>query len=82
MAQACATSEEAEEDEFRTWATSYKLSGKAVDILIKDGFNSMDAIVLLDREDLSSKMPRGQQKLLMKAVQFIIIQIGLFQTLI
>ena len=79
MAQACATSEEAEEDEFRTWAT---LSGKAVDILIKDGFNSMDAIVLLDREDLSSKMPRGQQKLLMKAVQFIIIQIGLFQTLI
>ena len=69
MAEACATSEEAEEAEFRTWATSYKLSGKAVDILIKDGFNSMDAIVLLDREDLSSKMPRGQQKLLMKAVQ-------------
>ena len=60
MAEACTTSEEAEEDEFRSWGTSYKLSSKAVDILIKDGFNSMDAIVLLDREDLSSRMLHGQ----------------------
>ena len=29
----------------------------------------MDAIVLLEREDLSSKMTRGQQKLLLKALQ-------------
>ena len=69
MAEACATSEEAEEADFRDWATSNKISSKAVDMLVKDGFNSMDAIVLLEREDLSSKMPRGQQKLLLKALQ-------------
>ena len=69
MAEACATSEEAEEADFRDWATSNKISSKAVDMLVKDGFNSMDAIVLLEREDLSSKMPRGQQKLLLNALQ-------------
>ena len=69
MAEACATSEEAEEADFRDWATSNKISSKAVDMLVKDGFNSMDAIVLLERDDLSSKMPRGQQKLLLKALQ-------------
>ena len=38
-------------------------------MLVKDGFNSMDAIVLLEREDFLPKMPRGQQKLLLKALQ-------------
>ena len=66
---ACATSDEAEEEDFRDLATSNKISSKAVDMLVKDGFNSMDAIVLLEREDLSSKMPRGQHKLLLKALQ-------------
>ena len=64
MAEAYATSEETEEADFRDWATSNKISSKVVDMLVKDGFNSMDAIVLLEREDLSSKMPRGQQKAL------------------
>ena len=72
MAEACATSEEAEEADFRDWATSNKISSKAVDMLVKDGFNSMDAIVLLERDDLSSKMPRGQQKLLLKALQYFL----------
>ena len=74
MAEACATSEEAEEADFRDWATSNKISSKAVDMLVKDGFNSMDAIVLLEREDLSSKMPRGQQKQLLKALQSLRLQ--------
>ena len=57
------------ETDFRDWAASRKISSKAVDMLVKDRFNSMDAIVLLEREDFSPKMPRGQQKLLLKALQ-------------
>ena len=64
------TVEEAAEAELRRWATEKKLTGKAVDMLIKDGFSSMEAVVLLDKEDLlQSKIPRGQQKLLLKALR-------------
>ena len=63
------TVEEAAEAELRRWATDKKLTGKAVNMLIKDGFSSMEAVVLLDKEDLlQSKIPRGQQKLLLKAL--------------
>ena len=40
-------------------------------MLVKDGFNSMAAIVLLESEDFSPKMPHGQQKLLLKALQVL-----------
>ncbi|KAI0211013.1 hypothetical protein LSAT2_004196 [Lamellibrachia satsuma] len=43
-----------------------KITGKTVELLIKEGFSSMEALV--DSEDLSyTKIPRGQQKLLIKA---------------
>ena len=55
------------EGELREWATAHKITAKTVDLLVKDGFSSMDAVELLDKEDLSqSKIPRGQQKLLLK----------------
>ena len=64
------TVEEAAEAELRRWATDKKLTGKAVNMLIKDGFSSMEAVVLLDKEDLlPSKIPRGQQKLLLKSLR-------------
>ena len=58
------------ESELREWATVHKINVKTVDLLVKDGFSSMDAVELLDKEDLvQSKIPRGQQKLLLKALQ-------------
>ena len=58
------------EGELREWATARNITAKTVDLLFKDGFSSMDAIELLDKEDLAqSKIPRGQQKLLLKALQ-------------
>ena len=41
----------------------------AAELLIKEGFPSMEALALVDEDDLThTKVPRGQQKLLMKAV--------------
>ena len=58
------------EDELREWATAHKITAKTVDLLVKDGFSSVDAVELLDKEDSSqSNIPRGQQKLLLKALQ-------------
>ena len=58
------------EGELREWATARNITATTVDLLVKDGFSSMDAIELLDKEDLAqSKIPRGQQKLLLKALQ-------------
>ena len=58
------------EDGLREWATAHKITAKTVDLLVKDGFSSMDVVELLDKEDLSqSKISRGQQKLLLKAPQ-------------
>ena len=58
------------EKALREWAAAQKVTSKTVDLLIKDGFNSMEAVDLLDCDDLlQSKIPRGQQKLLLKALQ-------------
>ena len=66
------TPEAAVEAELRQWAVERKISSKAVDILIKDGFNLMDAMTLLDKDDLAhSKMPRGQQKLVLKSLELL-----------
>ena len=58
------------EGELREWATTHNITAKTGDLLVNDGFSSMDAIALVDKEDLAqSKIPRGQQKLLLKAFQ-------------
>ena len=55
-------------DDMRGWAAHQKISGKTVDLLIKEGFDSMEALILIDSDDLSqTKIQRGQQKLLLKA---------------
>lgn len=62
-------SESQAEDALRDWAAAQKITAKTVDLLVKEGFNSMEALILLDREDLlQTKIPRGQQKLLLKAL--------------
>ena len=53
----------------REWAATENITAKTGDLQIKEGFNSMEALVLVDREDfLQTKIPRGQQKLLLKAL--------------
>ena len=52
------------------WAAQCKISQEAVEKLASDGFTSMEAIQLLDREDMKrSKLPMGQQKLILAAVR-------------
>ena len=56
-------------DDMRGWAAHQKISGKTVDLLIKEGFDSMEALILIDSDDLSqTKIQRGQQKLLLKVL--------------
>ena len=56
-------------DNMRGWAAHQKISGKTIDLLIKEGFDSMEALILIDSDDLSqTKIQRGQQKLLLKAL--------------
>ena len=43
---------------------------KTVDLLVKEGFNSMEALALLDGDDLAqTKVPHGQQNLLLSVVR-------------
>ena len=52
------------------WAAQCKISQEAVEKLVSEGFASMEAIHLLDREDMKrSKLRMGQQKLILAAVQ-------------
>ena len=52
------------------WAQSNKISADAVEKLFEEGFTSLEAINLLDSDDLSkSKIPRGQKKLILSCVQ-------------
>ena len=52
------------------WATQHKISKDAIDKLFKEGFTSMEALLLLEDEDLGrTKIPRGQQKLILAGVQ-------------
>ena len=45
------------------WASANKISADAVDKLFEDGFTSIEAIKLIDMEDLAkSKISRGQKK--------------------
>ena len=56
-------------DDMRGWAANQKISGKTVDLLKKEDFDSMEALILIDSDDLSqTKIQRGQQKLLLKAL--------------
>ena len=53
----------------RWWAAHQKSLRKTIDLLIKEGFESMEALLLIDSDDLSkTKIQRGQQKLLLKAL--------------
>ena len=51
------------------WAKQSKISIDSVEKLFKDGFTSMEAMELIDSDDLGkTKIPRGQQKLILASV--------------
>lgn len=52
------------------WATAKKLSAVTIAALIDLGFDSMEALSMLTKADLSdTDVPRGQRKLLLHAVK-------------
>ena len=62
--------EMSDEQRVEAWATACKLSTESIKVLAKEGFTSMEALALLEEEDMSAtKMPRGQQKLVLRGVR-------------
>ena len=57
-----------DEQAVHDWAAAQKISMESVKCLLKDGFTSLDALRLLEKEDLTHKIPRGQQRLILHAV--------------
>ena len=58
------------ETTLRLRAVGQNITGKTVDMLVKEGFCSIEALTLVDGEDLSrTNIPGGQQKLVLKAIQ-------------
>lgn len=56
-----------------SWLAERKISRDAIEKLLKDGFTSMEAVKLIESEDLvKSKIPRGQQKLIISEVQKLV----------
>ena len=56
-------------DDMRGWAAHQKIPGKTMDLLIKEAFDSMEALILIDSDELAqTKIQLGQQKLLLKAL--------------
>ena len=49
----------ADEQAVQEWATAHKISPDWLKALFKDGFTSLESIHLLEKEDLSHKIPRG-----------------------
>lgn len=62
-----------EEELVTAWAFENKITNDAMEKLVKEGFCSMAAIKLLEAEDLAkTKIPRGQQKLILLSVNKLI----------
>lgn len=58
------------EEVVTNWASQNMISAGAVDKLFEEGFTSLEALKLLDEEDLSKvKIPRGQKKLILACVR-------------
>ena len=59
-----------DEEYMEAWAKHNTISAEAVAKLFQEGFTSMEALKLIDRDDLAkAKLPRGQQKLVLASVQ-------------
>ncbi|CAC5355477.1 unnamed protein product [Mytilus coruscus] len=62
-------------DKVLKWAEAKKLSEATASTLLQLGYDSLEALALLTQDDLSkSKLPIGQQKLLIKSVRQTFLQ--------
>ena len=57
-----------EQPSLQQWVADNHISVETLKLLEKDGFTCMAALALLEKEDISHKITRGQQKLILKAV--------------
>ena len=58
-----------EETKVRAWAASRNISSDTCDVVVAMGFSSLEALSCLEADDLrKSKVPIGQQKLLIRCV--------------
>lgn len=55
--------------EVESWGRESGIDAAHIKTLLKDGFTTMRAIKLLQAEDLHHSVPRGQQRLILQAVQ-------------
>ena len=58
----------ADEQRVSKWAELHKISADCIRILWKHGFTSLEALSLLEKEDIGPKVPRGQHRLILHAV--------------
>lgn len=59
-----------DEEMVRNWAAEHKIEADAVDKLFAEGFSSMEAVRLINADDLSkTKISRGQRKLIIASVE-------------
>ena len=59
----------------RTWGVAKKLDEETIAEVVRHGFNSMEALALIAEDDACEfKIPRGQKKLLSKAVKNTFLQ--------
>lgn len=62
-----------DEEMVANWAAESKISADAMDKLVLEGFTSLDAVKLIEPNDLTkTKIPRGQQKLIIASVQKLV----------
>ena len=58
------------EEAAKTWAVQHKINVDAVERLFEEGYNSLEAIRLIEADDLSkSKISKGQRKLIIHSVR-------------
>ena len=56
---------EPESEKIEDWTAENKISFDCVKLLIKDGFTSMEAFALLEKEGIDRKISRGQYRLIL-----------------
>ena len=72
-----------DEEYMAAWAKDNKISLEAIEKLSQDGFTSMQALKLVDKDDLAkAKLPRGQQKLILASIQKLLQDEALAQAVI
>eukprot|EP00918_Siedleckia_nematoides_P043909 GHVU01095968.1.p1 GENE.GHVU01095968.1~~GHVU01095968.1.p1 ORF type:complete len:366 (-),score=14.65 GHVU01095968.1:45-1142(-) len=55
----------------KDWAKSNNIAALCIEGILKDGFTTLSACELIESEDLGPEIPRGQQKVILRAVDVL-----------